>query len=104
MGLKSDVDILHIDKLKTALTNLDNLELEVAEIKNVPVDIKKLSDFVGKDIIKKRVHDLLVLKVDGKEGNIPSTTKLINQNMVLINKFHQKNENVDEKYHMLVLG
>ena len=87
MGLKSDVDILHIDKLKTALTNLDNLkqkvgELEVAEIKNVPVDIKKLSDFVGKDIIKKRVHDLLVLKVDGKEGNIPSTTKLINQNMV----------------------
>ena len=50
------------------------------------------------------MHDLLVLKVDGKEGNIPSTTKLINQNMVLINKFHKKNENVDEKYHMLVLG
>lgn len=26
VGLKSDVDILHIDKLKIALTNLDNLK------------------------------------------------------------------------------
>ena len=54
-------------------------ELEVGELKKVPVDIKKLSDVVDKDIIKKIVYDQLVTKVDVKDGNILSKTKLRNE-------------------------
>ena len=71
-------------------------ELEVGELKKVPVDIKKLSDVVDKDIIKKIVYDQLVTKVDVKDGKILSKTKLRNENMMLINKFHKKIENVDK--------
>lgn len=78
-------------------------ELEVGELKKVPVDIKKLSDVVDKDIIKKIVYDQLVTKVDVKDGKILSKTKLRNENMMLINKFHKKIENVDKKYYILVL-
>ena len=78
-------------------------ELEVGELKKVPVDIKKLSDVVDKDIIKKIVYDQLVTKVDVKDGKILSKTKLRNENMMLINKFHKKIGNVDKKYYILVL-
>ena len=38
-------------------------ELEVGELKKDPVDIKKLSDVVDKDIIKKIVYDQLVTRL-----------------------------------------
>ena len=52
-NLKSDVDILDIDKLKNIPTSLSNLKskvdkLDVDEIVPVPVDLDKLSDVVKK--------------------------------------------------------
>ena len=46
-NLKSEVDILDVDKLAT-----------------VPVDLSKLSNVVKNDVVKKTVHDKLVAKVD----------------------------------------
>ena len=50
-NLKSDVDKLDIDKLKTLSTNLSNLKskvdkLDVDKLVSVPVDLSKLSDVV----------------------------------------------------------
>ena len=50
-NLKSDVDKLDIDKLKTLSTNLSNLKskvdkLDVDKLVSVPVDLSKLSNVV----------------------------------------------------------
>ena len=52
-GLKSVVDTLDIDELKTVPDN----------IKTIAIDLKKLSDAVDKDVAKKTVHNQLVAKV-----------------------------------------
>ena len=56
-NLKSDVDKLDIDKLKTLSTNLSNLKskvdkLDVDKLIPVPVDLSKLSDGVKNYVIK----------------------------------------------------
>ena len=52
-GLKSVIDTLDIDKLKTVRDN----------IKTITIDLKKLSDVVDKDVAKKTVHNQLFTKV-----------------------------------------
>ena len=52
-GLKSVIDTLDIDELKTVHDN----------IKTITIDLKKLSDVVDKDVAKKTVHNQLVTKV-----------------------------------------
>ena len=57
-NLKSDVDKLDIDKLKTLSTNLSNLKskvdkLDVDKLVPVSVDLTKLSDVVKNNIVKK---------------------------------------------------
>ena len=61
-NLKSDVDQLDIDKLKSLLTNLSNLKskvdkLDVDKLVLFPVDLSKLSDVVKNDAIKKDVYN-----------------------------------------------
>ena len=61
-NLKSDVDKLDIDKLKTLSTNLSNLKskvdkLDVDKLVPVPVDLSKLSDIVKNDVVKKDVYN-----------------------------------------------
>ena len=56
--LKSDVDKLDIDKLKTVLTNLNNLtsevgKLDVDKLEAVPINLKKPSDIIDNDVVKK---------------------------------------------------
>ena len=57
-SLKSDVDQLDIDKLEKVSSGLNNLKskvdkLDVSKFKHVPVDLKKLSDLVRDDVVKK---------------------------------------------------
>ena len=57
-NLKSDVDKLDIDKLKTLSTNLSNLKskvdkLDVDKLVPVPVDLSILSHVVKNDFVKK---------------------------------------------------
>ena len=60
--LKSNVNKLDIDKLKTVLTNLSNFKnktdkLVVDKLVPFPVDLSKLSNVVKIDVIKKDVYN-----------------------------------------------
>ena len=61
--MKSDVDELDIDKLKSIPSNLSNLKskegkLDVDKLVTVPVNLRKLSD-AGKDDVVKKMHIIL---------------------------------------------
>ena len=76
-NLKSDVDKLDIDKLKTLSTNLSNLKskvdkLDVDKLVPVPVVLSKLSDVVKKKVKK----DVYNAKIEDIEDKIPSTTNV----------------------------
>ena len=76
-NLKSNVDKLDIDKLKTIPDNLSNLKskvdiLEVNKLAPVPVDLSKLS-VVKNDAIKKDVYNA---KIENIERKIPDITNL----------------------------
>ena len=60
--LKSNVDKLDINKLKTVLTNLSNFKnkiykLAVDKLVPFPVDLSKLSNVLKNDVIKKDVYN-----------------------------------------------
>ena len=57
-NLKSDVDILNIDKLKDPPSNLSNIKskvdkLDIGKLKFTPVDLSKLSDVVIIEVVKR---------------------------------------------------
>ena len=66
--MKAEVDTLHNNKLINISTSLNNLKrkvdgLDVAKLKTVPVDLKKLSDVVDNEIIKNTKFNTLKTKV-----------------------------------------
>ena len=72
-NLKSNVDKLHIDKLKNVPANLNNLKskvhrLDVDKLVPVPVDLSKLSDVVKKDVENAKTKNI--------EDKIPDINKL----------------------------
>ena len=76
--LKSDVDILDIDKLKDVPSGLSSLkskvdELDVDKLVPAPVNLSKLSDIVRNDIVKKDVYNA---KIKNIEDEIPDITNL----------------------------
>ena len=60
----------HVDTSSFALkTNLATLKtefdkLDIDKLVPIPVDLSKLSDIVKNDVVKKTVHDKLLVKVD----------------------------------------
>ena len=57
-SLKTELDKLDIDKLKSLLTNLSNLKskvdkLDIDKLKPFPVDLSKLSNVVKNEVVKK---------------------------------------------------
>ena len=77
-NLKSDVDILDIDKLKDVPSGLSSLkskvdELDVDKLVPAPVNLSKLSDIVRNDIVKKDVYNA---KIKNIEDEIPDITNL----------------------------
>ena len=58
-NLKSNADKLDIKKLKIVSTNLSNLKskvdkLDVDKLVPVPVDLRKLSDVIKNDVVKRK--------------------------------------------------
>ena len=73
---KTDLkNVTHVDSSSFALkTNLANLKTEVDEFDTdklapVPVDLRKLSDVVKNDVVKKTVYDKLVAKANNIDTN-----------------------------------
>ena len=58
-SLKSDVDKLHMDKLKIVSSSLSNLK---SKLDTIPVNLSKLSNVVKNDVVKKTGYDELVKK------------------------------------------
>ena len=68
VALKAEVNKLDINKLVNVPTGLNNLEtkiddLDVDKLKTVLVNLKKLSDVVSKEIVKKTAYSKLNTKV-----------------------------------------
>ena len=81
--LKTEVDKINADKLKT-----------------VPVDLAKLSNVVKNDVIKKTEYDKLVAKVNGIDNtNSVSRTKYEKDG----SDFEDKIDKMDKKYLMLLI-
>ena len=67
--MKADIDILDTNKLVNVPRSLDNLktkvnDLDVDKMKIVPVDLKKLSVVVSKEVVKKTVYNKLNTEVN----------------------------------------
>ena len=91
-NLKSDIDELAINKLKTVPSTLDNLKSKICKLSklnklelNVPTDLKRLSDVVDKDV-KKSEYSQLKSKVARLELKIPSTSTLIYNDQYNVNE------------------
>ena len=57
MALKAEVEKLDINKLNNVSTGLNNLktkvnDLDIGKMKTVPVDLKKLSDWLDNEIVE----------------------------------------------------
>ena len=80
---KTDLNVSHVDVSSFALkSNLASLKTEVDKIdadklKTVPVDLAKLIDVVKNDAIKNTEYDKLVAKVNG----VVSRTKYVKDEM-----------------------
>ena len=80
--MKAEVDTLHNKKLINISTSLNNLKrkvdgLDVAKLKTVPVDLKKLSDVVDNEVVKNTIFNTLKTKVNNLERKFADATTLI---------------------------
>ena len=74
-NLKTEVDKLDIDKLKSLPNNLSNLKtevdkLDIDKLAPVPADSSKLSDVVKNEAVKKTEYDAMIKNIEDK---IPDT-------------------------------
>ena len=77
-SLKSNVDKLDLDKIKTIPDDLNNLKsekdkLDIVKLAPVPVDLSKLINVVKIDIVKKDAYNA---KIKSIENKIPDITNL----------------------------
>ena len=80
--MKAEVDKLDINDLVYVSTSLNNLkikvdDLDVCKSKNVPIDLKKLSDVVDSEVVKNTKFNTPNTKVNNVENTIPDATTLI---------------------------
>ena len=78
VSLKTEVDKLDIDKLKSLPNNLSNLKskvdkLDIDKLAPVPVDLSKLSNVVKNEVVKKTEYNT---KIKNIEDKIPDITNL----------------------------
>ena len=53
------------------------VKFKTVKFKTVPADLRKLSNVVDNDIVRKILYDLLVTKVDAIDTKIPSISGLV---------------------------
>ena len=73
IALKADVDKVDINELVKVPTSLNDLkakivDLDVGMLKTVPLDLKKFSDVVRKEVVEKTVYNTLNNKVNDLEN------------------------------------
>ena len=66
VSLKSNVDLLDIDKLKNVPTNLSNLKskvekLDIDKLLPAPIDLSKLSNVLKNDVVK-NIYIYIILR------------------------------------------
>ena len=71
--LKPEMDKLDVDQLINVSTGLNNLkakvdDLDIDKLNIVPVDLKKLSDVMSEEVVKKTVYSKLNTKVNYSEN------------------------------------
>ena len=98
--MKSENDINKFVNVTTSLNNLktkvDNLD--VSKLKTVPVDLKKLSDAVGNEVVKNTKSNTLKTKVNNFEKKIPDATTFI-----YINQYNTDKQNLDKKIEKMLI-
>ena len=97
LALKAEGDKLDIHKLVNVTTSLNNLktkvdDLGVGKLKTIPVDLKKLSNVVGNEVVKNTKCNILKTKLNHLEKEIPDATTLIQ-----INQYNTDKQNAEEK-------
>ena len=98
--MKAEVDKLDINKFVDVLIGFNTLKtkvdyLDVDKLKTLPIYLKKLSDAVSKEVLKKTVYN----KLNNLENKIPDATTLIH-----INQYNtDKQSDVDKKKLTLVV-
>ena len=75
-------------------TNLNSLkakvdDLDVSKLKNVPVDLKKLSDVVDNQVVENTKFNILNTKVNNLEKKIPDPS---------INQYNTDKQNIVKKH------
>ena len=74
IALKAEIDKLNIlVNVQTGFNNLKTniVELGVGKLKSIPIDFKKLSDVVSKEVVENTEFDKLNTKVNSLGINIP---------------------------------
>ena len=83
--MKAEVGKLDINKLAKVRTSLNNLktivdDLNVDKLKTIPIDLKRLTDVADNDIVKNTEFNTLKTEVDKVNKKIPDVTTLIQIN------------------------
>ena len=86
-----------VNKLTNIPTSVNNLktkvgDLNIGNLKTVPVHLKKLSDTVDNEVVKNTKFNTLKTQVNNSEKKIPDAT-----NLIQINQY-----NTDKKLEMLI--
>ena len=59
-------------------TKVDNLDVD--KLKTVPIDLKKITDVMSKEVVKKTVYNKVNTKVNNLELKIPDASLFIQTN------------------------
>ena len=83
-SLKTEVDKLDINKLKSLPNNLSNLKnkvdkSDIDKLKPVPVDFSKLSNVVKNDFVKKTEYNARIKSIEDK---IPDISNLATKSIL----------------------
>ena len=75
VSLKTEVDKLDIDKLKSLPNNLSNLKskvdkLDIDKLAPVPVDLSKLTNVVKNEVVKKTEYNAKIKNIEDKTPDI----------------------------------
>ena len=80
-NLKTDIDKLYINKLKSLPNNTKVDKLDIDKLVPVPTDLSKLSDVVNNDVVKKTEYDAKIKNIEDKITDISNLATKTNLNI-----------------------